>query len=158
YQDKVGRGCGVRLGELLYPDHLRTRLRAIVPRKNQLLRGLHSDSRTFDPDALCDEYLALAEKMRPHIADTTHLLLKAVKSSKRVLFEADQASLLDVDHGTYPYVTSSNSTTAGVWSGSGVPARNLNRVVGVIKAYTTRVGRGPFPTELNDGKDGIGEL
>lgn len=158
YQDKVGRGCGVRVGELLYPDHLRNRLRFIVPRKNLLLRALQSEARLFDPDALCDEYLALAEKMRPHIADTTHLLLKAVKSSKRILFEAAQGSLLDVDHGTYPYVTSSNSTTAGVWSGSGVSARNLNRVVGVIKAYTTRVGRGPFPTELNDGKDGIGEL
>ena len=122
-----------------------------------MLRALASDARVFDPDALCDEYLAHAEKMRPHIADTTRLLLQAIKSSKRVLFEAAQGSLLDVDHGTYPYVTSSNSTTAGVWSGSGVPARNLNRIVGVIKAYTTRVGRGPFPTELNDGKDGIGE-
>ncbi len=157
YQDKVGRAYGVRLGELLYPDHFRTRLRAIVPRKNQVLRALAPDARVFDPDALCDEYLAHAEKIRPHVADTTRLLLQAIKSSKRVLFEAAQGSLLDVDHGTYPYVTSSNSTTAGVWSGSGVPARNLNRIVGVIKAYTTRVGRGPFPTELNDGKDGIGE-
>src|SRR5438874_9526701 len=157
YQDKVGRAYGVRLGELLYPDHFRTRLRAIVPRKNQVLRALASDARVFDPDALCDEYLAHAEKMRPHIADTTRLLLQAIKSSKRVLFEAAQGSLLDVDHGTYPYVTSSNSTTAGVWSGSGVPARNLDRVVGVVKAYSTRVGRGPFPTELSDGPDGIGE-
>ncbi len=74
-----------------------------------------------------------------------------------MLFEAAQGSLLDVDHGTYPYVTSSNSSTAGVWSGSGVPSRQLNRVVGVIKAYATRVGRGPFPTELDDGPDGIGE-
>ena len=95
--------------------------------------------------------------MRSHIVDTTRLLLLGIRDNKRILFEAAQGSLLDVDHGTYPYVTSSNSTTAGVWSGSGVPARNLSRIVGVIKAYTTRVGRGPFPTELNDGKDGIGE-
>jgi len=73
------------------------------------------------------------------------------------LFEAAQGSLLDVDHGTYPYVTSSNSSTTGVWSGSGVPARHLGRIIGVLKAYSTRVGRGPFPTELNDGPDGIGE-
>src|SRR5438094_5019139 len=157
YQDKVGRGCGVRLGELLYPDHLRTRLRAIVPRKNQLLRAFAANAPSFDPDALCDEYLGHAEKMRPHIADTTQLLLQAIKKSKKILFEAAQGSLLDVDHGTYPFVTSSNSTVAGVWSGSGVPARQLTRIVGVIKAYSTRVGRGPFPTELDDGREGIGE-
>jgi adenylosuccinate synthase len=157
YQDKVGRVGGVRLGELLYPEHLRSRLRAIVPRKNQILRALAPDARVFDADVLCDEYLKHAERMRSHITDTTYLLLQGLRENKRLLFEAAQGSLLDVDHGTYPYVTSSNSTTAGVWSGSGVPARQLNRVVGVIKAYTTRVGRGPFPTELNDGKDGIGE-
>jgi adenylosuccinate synthase len=95
--------------------------------------------------------------MRPHITDTTRLLHEALRAGKNMLFEAAQGSLLDVDHGTYPYVTSSNSSTAGVWSGSGVPARNLDRVVGVIKAYTTRVGRGPFPTELDDGPNGIGE-
>ncbi len=157
YQDKVGRVCGVRLGELLYPDHLRSRLRAIVPRKNQILRALAPEARLFDADVLCDEYLGHAQRMRSHIVDTTRLLLQGIRENKRILFEAAQGSLLDVDHGTYPYVTSSNSTTAGVWSGSGVPARNLTRVVGVIKAYTTRVGRGPFPTELTDGKDGIGE-
>src|SRR5260370_12693362 len=85
------------------------------------------------------------------------LRMQGTRENKRILFEGAQGRILDVDHGTYPYVTSSNSTTAGVWSGSGVPARNLSRVVGVIKAYTTRVGRGTFPTELNDGKDGIGE-
>jgi adenylosuccinate synthase len=157
YQDKVGRVCGIRLGELLYPEHLRNRLRAIVPKKNQILRAFASEARSFDADALCDEYLGYAQQMKSHIVDTSRLLLQGVRENKRILFEAAQGSLLDVDHGTYPFVTSSNSTTAGVWSGSGVPARNLSRVVGVIKAYTTRVGRGPFPTELNDGKDGIGE-
>src|SRR5436305_2364402 len=95
--------------------------------------------------------------MRPHIVDTTRVLHDALKAGKRILFEAAQGSLLDVDHGTYPYVTSSNSTAAGIWTGSSVPARNITRIVGVIKAYSTRVGRGPFPTELDDGRDGIGE-
>jgi adenylosuccinate synthase len=157
YQDKVGRTCGVRVGELLYPDHLRARLRPIVARKNKLLRALSSDARQFDADALCDEYLGYAGQMRSHIQDTTRLLHEALRGGKRILFEAAQGSLLDVDHGTYPYVTSSNSSAAGVWSGSSVPARNLSRVIGVIKAYTTRVGRGPFPTELTDGPDGLGE-
>jgi len=85
------------------------------------------------------------------VADTTRLLQKALADGQSILFEAAQGSLLDVDHGTYPYVTSSNSSPAGIWSGSGVPARRLDRVIGVIKAYTTRVGRGPFPTELHNG-------
>ena len=157
YQDKVGRIAGVRMGELLHPPHLRERLRVIVPRKNRLLRGLASDAKQFDPDALCDEYAEYACQMSSHIADTTHLLHQGLRAGKGILFEAAQGSLLDVDHGTYPYVTSSNSSTAGVWSGSGVPTRKLDRVVGVIKAYSTRVGRGPFPTELTDGPDGIGE-
>jgi adenylosuccinate synthase len=157
YQDKAGRSSGIRVGELLYPDHFRQRLRAIVPRKNHLLRSLDAGARTFDADALCDEYLGYAQPMKPFIRNTVELLHQAVRAGKDILFEAAQGSLLDVDHGTYPFVTSSNSSTAGVWSGSGVPARNLSRVIGVIKAYTTRVGRGPFPTELNDGPDGIGE-
>jgi adenylosuccinate synthase len=157
YQDKVGRTCGIRVGELQHPAHLRERLRWIVDRKNRLLRALDGQARTFDANALCDEYLGYAAQMKPHLVDTTRLLHQALQANRNILFEAAQGSLLDVDHGTYPYVTSSNSSTAGVWSGSGVPARNLDRVVGVIKAYTTRVGRGPFPTELNDGRDGIGE-
>lgn len=157
YQDKLGRVGGVRVGELLHPTHLRERLQPIVARKNRLLRAVAPDCRMFDANALCDEYLGYAERLRPHITDTAHLLRKSIREGKRVLFEAAQGSLLDVDHGTYPYVTSSNSSTAGVWSGSGVPARNLGRVIGVIKAYSTRVGRGPFPTELNDGPSGIGE-
>jgi adenylosuccinate synthase len=157
YQDKVGRSCAVRVGELFYPDHLRLRLRAIVERKNRVLRALSPEARTFDADALCQEYVQHAAALKPHVTDTTRLLLDAVRQGKRILFEAAQGSLLDVDHGSYPYVTSSNSSTAGVWSGSGVPARYLGRVVGVVKAYGTRVGNGPFPTELSDGPDGIGE-
>jgi adenylosuccinate synthase len=157
YADKVARSSGIRVGELLHPEHLRARLRQIVPRKNTILRAVLPAARTFDADAICDEYLGHAQAMRQFITDTPWLLRQALRDGQRILFEAAQGSLLDVDHGTYPYVTSSNSSTAGVWSGSGVPARNLTRVVGVIKAYTTRVGRGPFPTELTDGPDGIGE-
>jgi adenylosuccinate synthase len=150
YQDKVGRTCGVRVGELLHPQHLGERLQAIVARKNRLFRALSAEAQSFDADLLCEKYLQHAERMRPYIADTTRLLHGALAAGKGILFEAAQGSLLDVDHGTYPYVTSSNSSPAGVWSGSGVPSRRLERVVGVLKAYTTRVGRGPFPTELND--------
>jgi adenylosuccinate synthase len=157
YQDKAGRQCAVRVGELLHPRHFRERLGPIVERKNRLLRALAPDARQFDADAVCQDYLKCMEQIRPHVADTTRLLQDALRQGKGLLFEAAQGSLLDVDHGTFPYVTSSNSSTAGVWSGSGVPARKLDRVVGVIKAYGTRVGRGPFPTELNDGADGIGE-
>jgi adenylosuccinate synthase len=157
YADKVARSTGIRVGDLLYPDHLRERLRQTVPRKNLILRALSASAKSFDADVLCDEYLAYAQTMRPFIKDTMRLLHRALRDKKNLLFEAAQGSLLDVDHGTYPFVTSSNSSTAGVWSGSGVPARNLTRIVGIIKAYTTRVGRGPFPTELNDGPTGIGE-
>jgi adenylosuccinate synthase len=157
YQDKVGRVHGIRVGDLLYPDYFHERLRAAVARKNVVLRALDADARQFEVDTLFAEYLGYAEQMRPFIADTTRMLHGALREGKSILFEAAQGSLLDVDHGTYPYVTSSNSTPAGIWSGSGVPSRNLARVIGVIKAYTTRVGRGPFPTELDDGPNGIGE-
>jgi adenylosuccinate synthase len=161
YQDKVGRRFGVRIGELLHPNHLRERMRAVVPVKNRLLKAYangHTDTlKPFDADRLCDEYLGYAEQMRPHVADTTRLLQDAVRAGKNVLFEAAQGSLLDIDHGTYPYVTSSSSLPSGIWSGAGIPARAITRIIGVVKAYTTRVGRGPFPTELSDGSDGIGE-
>jgi adenylosuccinate synthase len=157
YQDKVGRVCGVRVGELLHPKHLQERLEQIVPRKNRLLQALAPHAETCDAKALCDQYLGYGESVRPFVTDTVRLLHRALADGKRILFEAAQGSLLDVDHGTYPYVTSSSTSPAGVWSGSGVPARQLTKIVGVVKAYTTRVGHGPFPTELNDGGDGIGE-
>ncbi len=157
YQDKVGRRHAVRLGELLHSDHLLKRLKPIVAYKNALLRSLSPSARQFDAETLCREYARTMEQVRPHVVDTARLLQDGIKAGKSILFEAAQGSLLDVDHGTYPYVTSSSSSPAGIWSGSGVPARRLTRVVGVIKAYSTRVGRGPFPTELNDGADGIGE-
>src|SRR5262245_18829803 len=150
YQDKVGRLFSVRVEELLHPDHLRARLETVVAHKTRVLRALSPEPRAFDAGELADQYAALGEKMRRHVTDTTALLHDGLRKGQRVLFEAAQGSLLDVDHGTYPYVTSSSSSVAGVWPGSGVPTRNLERVVGVIKAYSTRVGGGPFPTELAD--------
>lgn len=154
YQDKVGRRFAIRLGELLDADHLRDRLRYLVPFKNVLISsfamGNDATMRVFDPDALADEYLGYAEKMRPFVTDTSKLLLDSVKAGKKLLFEAAQGSLLDVDHGTFPFVTSSCSLPSGIWPGTGVPAKHLTKIIGVVKAYTTRVGRGPFPSELLD--------
>ncbi|MCS6976104.1 MAG: adenylosuccinate synthase [Gemmatales bacterium] len=150
YQDKAGRHLAIRVGELLDADHLRHRLREIVPIKNRLLTALSPQAKTFDPDRLADEYIALGQALRPHVTDTVRLLHDAYAKGRRILFEAAQGTLLDVDHGTFPYVTSSNSSTTGIWSGCGFPARRLTRIVGVIKAYSTRVGQGPFPTELHD--------
>jgi adenylosuccinate synthase len=157
YADKIGRHCAIRVGDLLQPDHLRQRLADVVERKNRLLHGLCADARTFDANALADEYIAAGEQLRPHVTDTMQLLHKAIAAGKSLLFEAAQGSLLDVDHGSYPFVTSSHSSPAGIWTGTGVPARKLTRVIGIAKAYTSRVGGGPFPTELTDGPDGIGE-
>ncbi len=160
YQDKVGRSGGIRVGELLNADHLSERLHAIVPRKNRVIAALAGDSgpaKIFDASQVCDEYLGYAERLRPFVTDTAYLLHDGLKAGKRILFEAAQGSLLDVDHGTYPFVTSSHSLPSGIWSGSGVPAKHLTRIIGVVKAYTSRVGRGPFPTELDDGPTGIGE-
>jgi adenylosuccinate synthase len=161
YQDKVGRRFGVRVGELLRGQHLRERLGQIVPFKNRLMvacaNGHAAGAKTFEPNAVADEYLGYATRMKPFVTDTSRLLQDAIKAGKRVLFEAAQGSLLDVDHGTYPYVTSSSSLPSGIWGGSGLPAKHLTRIIGVVKAYTTRVGRGPFPTELDDGPDGVGE-
>jgi adenylosuccinate synthase len=150
YQEKVGRHLAIRVGELLDPDHLRSRLREIVPIKNRLLRGLSAEARSFDAESLSEEYSALGQQLRPHVADTVRLLHEAYARGRRILFEGAQGTLLDVDHGTFPFVTSSSSSTTGIWSGSGFPARRLTRIVGVIKAYSTRVGQGPFPTELHD--------
>jgi adenylosuccinate synthase len=161
YQDKVGRRFAIRIGELLHPQHLRERLGQIIPFKNRLMQAFADDRaasiKTFDPHTIAEEYLGYAERLRPYVTDTTQLLHGAIQAGKRILFEAAQGSLLDVDHGTFPYVTSSSSLPSGIWGGTGVPSKHLQRIIGVIKAYTTRVGRGPFPTELDDGPDGIGE-
>jgi adenylosuccinate synthase len=154
YMDKLGRTNAIRVGELLDETHLRARLEQVVAFKRQQLQHFPYDQARFDVDRILADLAESIAVLRPHVTDTVHLLHRAIKQGQGILFEAAQGSLLDVDHGTYPFVTSSNSSVAGVWSGSGVPARYLTRVVGVIKAYSTRVGAGPFPTELTDS---IGE-
>ena len=154
YQDKIGRRFGIRVGDLLTPSYLRERLRTIVPIKNRLLSAYanlpDANPPQFDPDQLTEEYLGYAERMRPFIGNATRVLHEGLNAGRSILFEAAQGSLLDVDHGTYPYVTSSSSLPGGIWPGTGIPTRSLTRIIGVVKAYTTRVGRGPFPTELRD--------
>ena len=147
YRDKVGRSFAIRLGDM-YREGFRERIAEIVEFKKRVLTGFGSDlADSLDATKIYDEYSGYAAKLEPHVGDTTSYLLNAVESGKSVLFEGAQGALLDVDHGTYPFVTSSNSSGVGVSSGSGVPARWIEKVIGVIKAYSTRVGGGPFPTE-----------
>lgn len=146
YRDKVGRSLAVRLGDLYRPD-FRDRVAHVVAAKNRLLSGSGAEGAPLDAAAIHAEYAAHAERLRQHVGDTTSFLLDAVEAGRRVLFEGAQGSLLDVDHGTFPYVTSSNSSGVGVAAGSGVPGRWIDRVIGVVKAYSTRVGGGPLPTE-----------
>ena len=147
YRDKVGRAHAVRLGDLCRGD-LQQKIDRIVPAKQRMLRSMNGQGGIqLDAATIYREYAGYAERLRPHLADTTAILLDAVEADKKVLFEGAQGALLDIDHGTYPFVTSSNSSGAGVASGSGVPGRFLSLVLGVIKCYSTRVGGGPFPTE-----------
>jgi len=134
--------------KLLHAGHFRERLASIVPFKNKLLKALSPEAKTFELNTIADEYLAIAEKLRPHVTDTVHLLHDGLVAKKKILFEAAQGSLLDIDHGTFPYVTSSHSLPGGIANGTGVPAREVTRILGVAKAYTTRVGRGPFRRNL----------
>ena len=146
YRDKVGRAHAIRLGDMFRADFA-NRVQHIVAAKNKLLVGLGSEAEALDADAIVAEYSAYASRLKPFVGDTTYYLLDAAEAGKRLLFEGAQGSLLDIDHGTFPYVTSSNSSGVGVSSGSGVPGRWINKVIGVAKAYSTRVGGGPFPTE-----------
>jgi adenylosuccinate synthase len=156
YRDKVGRSLAIRLGDLYRPD-FRARVAHVAGFKSRMLTALSApatgDSAApapLDADAIHAEYAAHAERIRPFVADTTSYLLDAVEAGRRLLFEGAQGALLDVDHGTFPYVTSSNSSGLGVASGSGVPGRWTSRVIGVVKAYSTRVGGGPLPTEQDN--------
>jgi len=147
YADKANRIHAIRAGEFLRPDHLRRKVERIVETKNQTFTRVFGEP-GLDARAVWEEYAAYGEAVRPLIADTTAYLLRAAAEGRRILFEGAQGTLLDIDHGTYPYVTSSSASAAGAWPGSGVPARAIHEILGVVKAYTTRVGEGPFPTEL----------
>ncbi len=150
YRDKVGRSHAIRIGDLIHIDTFAKKVREIVPFKQKLLNALNPDGPQLDADQIISEYSAAADRIRPMVADSTSFLLDALDHGKWVLFEGAQGSLLDVDHGTFPYVTSSNSSGCGIHNGSGVPERAIVRMIGVAKAYTTRVGGGPFPSELDN--------
>ena len=151
YRDKVGRSFAIRLGDM-YRDDFRDRIRSIVETKKHMLAGLTGAKSEvkLDADEIYNQHARYAERLEPYSADTTTFLLDAAEADKPILFEGAQGALLDIDHGTFPYVTSSNSSGVGVSNGTGVPGCYIKKVVGIVKAYTTRVGGGPFPTEQDN--------
>ncbi len=153
YADKCQRAGAVRMRDLLRRDALRERLSLSLAVKKPLLSGLGlTDAAAADVDlnALTDKCLAVGQRLAPMIQDTTQLLHGMLAQGKSILFEGANGTLLDVDHGTYPYVTGSSCISSGIGTGTGVPTTRVSRIIGVMKAYTTRVGSGPMPTELND--------
>ena len=163
YQDKVARK-GIRIQDLLDEKIFRLKLEAVLSQKNPILEkiyGLH----TYTVEEICEEYLPYARILKPYMAETAQLLNEAVRAGKSILFEGAQGTLLDIDHGTYPYVTSSSCCAGGAATGTGVGPTVIDRVLGIQKAYVTRVGEGPFPTEQRFPEDGgegeeaeVGEL
>ncbi|MDX1931783.1 MAG: adenylosuccinate synthase [Capsulimonadales bacterium] len=150
YEDKAGRR-GIRMGDLIDPARLRSRLAAVLPQKNAILTRVYGAS-ALDADGLLSELEPLAARLAPFVTDTTALAMEALAAGKRILFEGAQATLLDLDSGTYPYVTSSHPVAGGACLGTGIPPTAISQVLGVVKAYTTRVGSGTFPTELTDAR------
>jgi adenylosuccinate synthase len=148
YADKISR-IGIRVQDLFDRSILEQKLEGALNDKNQVLTKVFN-RKNMAVSEILEEYLEYAEILRPYIADTSLLLDKALKAGKTVLLEGSQGTLLDVDHGTYPFVTSSNPTAGGACTGSGIGPKAITRVIGIVKAYTTRVGSGPFPTELLD--------
>ncbi len=150
YADKINR-LGIRVADLFDPKILHDKVEGSLDQKNHLLVKVYN-RRAVDVDAVTDELLAFADRLRPMVANTPLVLNNALDEGKTLLFEAGQATMLDIDHGTYPFVTSSSATAGGAVTGSGIGPTRIDSVIGVIKAYTTRVGEGPFPTELFDDK------
>ncbi|MGI9609998.1 MAG: adenylosuccinate synthase [Acidimicrobiia bacterium] len=148
YTDKYAR-FGIRVQDLFDPKIFREKVEAALEDKNKILPRVYN-TLPMEADEIVDEYLEYAERLRPHIADTSRLLWDGLEAGKRVLFEGAQGTLLDIDHGTYPFVTSSNPTAGGASVGSGIGPKAIDEIVGVAKAYISRVGTGPFPTELHD--------
>ncbi len=148
YADKINR-VGVRIQDLFDEGILRQKVEGALEQKNHLLVKIYN-RRAVSVDEVVDELLSFVDRLRPMVADTSLELNQALEAGRTVLFEGGQATMLDVDHGTYPFVTSSNATSGGAATGGGVAPNRIDRVIAVIKAYTTRVGAGPFPTELFD--------
>ena len=150
YGDKVAR-MGIRVQDLFDPGILRQKLELALREKNQVLAKVYN-RRGTEPAAIAEEYLRYAERLGRYVADTGLVINSALDEGKVVLLEGAQATMLDVDHGTYPFVTSSSPTAGGACAGSGVGPTRITKVIGIVKAYTTRVGAGPFPTELADAQ------
>ena len=148
YADKMNR-LGIRVQDIFDEKILREKVEGALDLKNQILTKVYN-RRAVEVDEIVDSLLAHADRLRPMVADSALVLDQALNANKAVLLEAGQATLLDVDHGTYPFVTSSSATTGGACTGSGIPPTRISRVIGIVKAYATRVGEGPFPTELFD--------
>jgi adenylosuccinate synthase len=148
YTDKYAR-FGIRVQDLFDPKIFREKVVAALVEKNKILPRVYN-TLPMDPDEIIDEYTDYADALRPHVTDTSLLIWEGLQAGQQVLFEGAQGTLLDIDHGTYPFVTSSNPTAGGAAVGSGIGPRAIDEVVGVAKAYISRVGTGPFPTELND--------
>ncbi len=146
YADKVSR-CGIRIQELLDKNIFKEKLKINLDEKNKIFRALYG-FRGFSFDDIYNEYLDYGRQIKKYVTNTSLLLNRAVQNKKRILFEGAQGTLLDIDHGTYPYVTSSNATSGGACTGTGVGPNKIDKVIGVVKAYTTRVGEGPFPTQF----------
>jgi adenylosuccinate synthase len=149
YADKMHRSTAIRVADLMHEEKLKQRISQIVTERNKVLKALY-DAPPMDWKSIFEQYRDFGRRMQPFVDDTTYLLLKAIKDKKRILFEGAHAVLLDVDHGTYPYVTSSNCSALGLFPGAGVPPQAVQNFVGILKAYTTRVGGGPFPTEQDN--------
>lgn len=149
YADKVGRSYAVRMADLRDLDKLKPRLQKIVEYKNKVFGAVY-DAEPMNVDEIFEKCKSYADKLLPFITDTTEYLHNAIALGKSILFEGAQGALLDLDHGTFPFVTSSNSSSLGMPAGCGVPAKNVDKFIGVVKAYTTRVGAGPFPTEQDN--------
>lgn len=148
YVDKMAR-IGIRMADLLHPDLFSEKLKANLEETNALLKGLYKVEPLGFKD-IYDKYMDYARILKDYITDTSLIINRAADEGKNILFEGAQGTLLDVDHGTYPYVTSSNATAGGACTGAGIGPTKIDEVVGIVKAYTTRVGSGPFPTELKD--------
>ena len=148
YTDKYAR-FGIRVQDLFDPKIFRAKVEAALEDKNKILPRVYN-TLPMEPDEIIEEYLGYADLLRPHVADTSRLIWEGLRSGKKVLYEGAQGTLLDIDHGTYPFVTSSNPTAGAAAVGSGIGPRAIDEVIGVAKAYISRVGTGPFPTELHD--------
>ncbi len=152
YQDKMARK-GIRIQDLLDEKIFRLKVETALQQKNPILQKIYG-LQTYTVEEICDEYLPYARILKPYMAETAHMLNTALREGKNILFEGAQGTMLDIDHGTYPYVTSSSCTSGGALTGAGVGPGAIQRVLGISKAYITRVGGGPFPTELTFAEDG----